>query len=213
VIRFQQRPIEDLPPNRRSNIGIARTFQNLKLFSGMTVLENVIVGGYSTQRAGFLANLLGWMSVREEERRLRAKAMEILHFVNLARYANEPAISLPYGLQRKLEIARAIVSDPVLLLLDEPAAGLNPAETAQLMTLISSIRDRGVTVLLIEHHMEMVMAISDNIVVLDYGAKISEGAPDHVRNDPAVINAYLGADPDEDNPGAAAPFSTPQAAR
>lgn len=193
---FNGRTISGLPANKICSLGLARTFQNLKLFGNMSVLENVQVGLHSRLDSGFLSCLLGTPAARREERLTTTEALQVLDFVGLREKANELAGSLAYGLQRRLEIARALATHPRLLLLDEPAAGLNPQETQDLIEVISRIRDLGITILLIEHHMDLVMAISDHVIVLDYGEKIAEGTPTEVQNNPRVIAAYLGDDED-----------------
>lgn len=191
-ILYRGESLTGLRPDQVAAKGVSRTFQNIRLFREMTVLENVMVGGHCRTRAGVRGAIFRPKAVVKEEEDLAAKALGLLRFVGLEQKADLWARQLPYGDQRRLEIARAMATDPSLLLLDEPACGMNPQETNALMELIHLIRKRGITVLLIEHQMKMVMGISDRLVVLDHGIKIAEGTPEAVRADPAVIGAYLG---------------------
>ena len=191
-IVFSGKKINNLPPNAITEMGIARTFQNLELFPSLSVVENVMLGCYVRNKTSMLKASLRLPGIRKEETRVRKRAEEILEIVGLSRYADEPAGELPFGWQRLLEIARALATEPKLLLLDEPASGLNPRETDQLGELIRKLRESGLTILLVEHDMSLTMEISDNILVMDYGKKIACGPPRQVQKDPVVIAAYLG---------------------
>lgn len=172
--------------------GIMRTFQNVELFGSMSVLENVLVGRHARMRCGFWGAIGKWPWVRREERDARERAIELLQFVGLDQVAGQPSMDLPFGWQRFLEIARAMGADPRLLLLDEPASGLNPVETQRLGDLLLKIRERGITLLLVEHDMSLTMGVSDQILVLHQGRRLAEGTPREVQSDEAVIAAYLG---------------------
>src|SRR5438876_4789821 len=190
---FDGRDITAKSPSDITGLGIARTFQNIRLFSNMTVLENVLVGQHSRMKAGLVGIVLRTPEVRREEAQARVKGRDLLKLVNLLHAEDEIAKNLPYGDQRRLEIARALASNPKLLLLDEPTAGMNPNETGSLIRFIRSLRDRlELTILLIEHDMKVVMGLSERITVLDYGQKIAEGSPEEVRSNPRVIEAHLG---------------------
>jgi branched-chain amino acid transport system ATP-binding protein len=196
AIRFNGQSIVGRKKHEITRGGIARTFQNVRLFPEMTALENVMVGADAHHKTSVIAALFRLPRFWREERAARDRSMELLRFVGIANRAGEVSRNLSYGEQRRLEIARALATNPILLCLDEPAAGFNPAEKAELLQLIRRVRDTGVTVLLIEHDMRLVMGVTDRIVVLEFGKKIAEGTPAEVRDNPAVIAAYLGVPTD-----------------
>ena len=194
VVRQNGKEITRLQPHRITEMGICRTFQTTKLFSRMTVLENVMVGRHPRTRAGFLSGVFNLPWTWKEEREIRERSLELLDSLGLMGTAEDLASNLPFGKQRILEIARALATEPSLLLLDEPAAGLNIYETREMADLVLKIRKWGITVLLVEHDMSLVMDISDEIVVLNYGRKVAEGKPEDIQRDPEVIRIYLGGD-------------------
>jgi len=193
----KRKSINHLKPNQVTACGLARTFQNIRLFPNMTVLENVMIGRHCRMSAGILGAVFRPQSTRKEEKQVVADSYGILEKIGLTKFVNEFAKNLPYGAQRRLEIARALATEPFILLLDEPAAGMNPMETRELDNLIVRLRNQEeVSILLIEHDMKLVMSLSDRIVVMDYGKKIAQGTPLEIKSNPVVIKAYLGEETD-----------------
>ncbi|MCP4751174.1 MAG: ABC transporter ATP-binding protein [Proteobacteria bacterium] len=194
TIKFKGHFLDHVPPHRISQIGISRTFQHVETFSKMTVLENVLVGRHNHMFTNFLQCGFKFPKVRMEEKRIRDEAMELLEFVGLGPKAEEEASSLPLGEQKMVEIARGLATQPDLICLDEPAAGLNESDTKKVSRIIQQIKHRGIAVLLIEHDMKLIMDISDEILVLNYGRKIAEGTPKEIQSNPQVVEAYLGGE-------------------
>lgn len=196
-ILFNERDITGMKPDRVTSLGIARTFQNIRLFKDLSVLDNVLIGNHVHIESNFLEATFRMLKYNKEEKAMRNKSIYLLERMGLAQYKNEKASSLPYGKQRKLEIARALATDPELLLLDEPAAGMNQKESDDLARFIKELRDEfNLSIFMIEHHMQVVMGISKRIFVLDYGILIAQGGPREIQNDQKVIEAYLGVESD-----------------